>query len=943
MAPPVDSMQEFKVEVNSMGAEYGRSSAGVVQAVTRSGTNTWKGGLYHYIRNDIFDAAGWNQDSKPKLRRNNGGAFIGGPIARNKTFFFYNADIFRENEGVIRTRSVGLPEFRTGNFSQATRNAGGEAVFVPIYDPLTRTGGSFANPRGSEPFPNNNIPMDRLDPVAVKAASYLPNPNRTPNNLNNLAGNWRESANRSRNRDYHTFKIDHNYTEKWRTYLRMILTEPDDTLTGYSTGYGVADPNGLFILNRRQNWGLSNTYTFSPTAFLTSIVGFNRVFVDRKSGDCCDTNYAQEFGLPGLEKGGEVFPRFNFQGGRGVPMTQIGAAGNANRIAVFTNFDYEVNFTKIAGDHTFKFGGKYTSYQGNEVSRPQPSGAWRSTGHFTGSWPLGGGGRNNNTGVAFADFMLGHVWNLDTRVAPGIGKRIKYYSGYFQDDWKVTGRLTLNIGARYETETPIYEVGGRMNGFCLYCPHPLAGQNGIPENAIGKVLFPNRDGTGKYLWNWDWNNIAPRFGFAYRMNSEGSLVLRGGFGIFFGNPYDRNSIQPGRAGFDNIFRRRNGLDTYLRDGVPAGALDDIPESELHGGFGAQGTRFATSTIQFWDQARELPYGQNFNLLLQTRWKGILWDFGFMGNLARHQSWNNININHIRPEELAAANAPGANTESFRPWVGFEGALDQVQLMSPNWGISNYFAATFKSEKRFQNGLGWTVAYTHVQWIDNIRFIGDNDAFGTNFFPQNIYDLRNERSSSSNRLPHRLVVAPILDLPFGRGRRWGSNWGRVLNGIAGGWQISTVGTVRSGGYVGVIVDGGGAVRGDLAPGIILRPNLTGAAFESANQGKPAEGVIGMQWLNPDAFEEPARYTLGNASRNLPGIRGPWRANFDVMLAKNFRWGESWRARFSWEAYNFTNTPAFQLPNGALGGGTFGLVTNVLPNSRRIMQMGLRITF
>ena len=188
----------------------------------------------------------------------------------------------------------------------------------------------------------------------------------------------------------------------------MILTEPDDTRTGYTEGYGVADPNGLDILNRRQNWGLNNTYTFSPSFFMTSILGFNRVSVDRKSGDCCDRNYADVFGIPGLEKGGEVFPRMNIQGGRGVPVSQFGAAGNANRIAVFTNFDYEGNFTKIHGNHTFKFGAKYTAYQGNEVSRPQPSGAWRPTGAFTGEWQLSGGGRNNNTGVTVADFMLGH-------------------------------------------------------------------------------------------------------------------------------------------------------------------------------------------------------------------------------------------------------------------------------------------------------------------------------------------------------------------------------------------------------------------------------------------------------------------------------------------------------------------------------------------------------
>ena len=145
------------------------------------------------------------------------------------------------------------------------------------------------------------------------------------------------------------------------------------------------------------------------------------------------------------------------------------------------------------------------------------------------------------------------------------------------------------------------------------------------------------------------------------------------------------------------------MNSYLRDGVPAGALDDIPESELNGGFGSIGTRFPTSTIQFWDQDRVLPYSQNFNMTLQTRWKGVVWDFGFIGALARHQSINNLNINHIRPEDLAAANAPGANIESFRPWVAWQGNQDQIQLMSPNWGISNYFALTFKSEKRYQNG------------------------------------------------------------------------------------------------------------------------------------------------------------------------------------------------------------------------------------------------
>ena len=943
MVPPIDSMQEFKVEVNSMGAEYGRSSAGAVQAATRSGTNEYHGSLYHFVRNDVFDAIGWNQVSKPTLRRNQGGVSIGGPIKKNKTFFFVNSDLFLNPFTRDRIRSVGRPEFRTGDFSRAFQNRRGNPVLVPIHDPDTRKAGSFTRPRLSDPFPNQQIPAGRFDPVAVKALSYLPQPTPgwEPRNPANQSGNWVEQIPRNVTRTYNTIKINHNYTAKWSTFLRTIISK-NAVVDAYSDGYGVADPNAINNEQLRQNWGLNNTYMFSPTNFVAVLVGFNRVYIDRFSGDCCDTDYAELFGMPGFEKGGEAFPRFNFNSR--IPMTGIGA-GYAKRVAAFTNFDYEANFTRIHGDHTLKYGGKYTSFQGNELARPQPSGNWNSRGEYTRKWPERGGG-DVNTGVGLADFLLGQVWNLDARVAAPIGKRIKYWSGYFQDDWRVTPRLTLNLGVRYETETPIYEVGGRMNGFCEFCPHPLAGQNGIPEGAIGKVLFPNRDGTGKYLWQWDKNNIAPRFGFAYRLKADSSMVLRGGFGIFFGNPYDRNSIQPGRAGFDNIFRRRNGLNSYLRDGLPAGALDDIPEEELNGGFGAIGTRFPTSTIQYWNEDRVLPYSQNFNLTLQTRWKNTLWEFGLLGALARHQAYNNININQIHPDDLAAANAPGvtaAQKELFLPWTAWAGRADQIQLMSPNWGISNYYAATFKTERRMRNGIGWTISYTHTQWIDNIRFIGNADTFGTNYYPQSVYDLRNERASSASRLPHRVVSAPMYDLPFGHNRRWGKQWPKLLNAIAGGWQVSAINMMQSGGYIGTIVQGGQNIKGDFSFGHVLRPNLTGAPFEHPTQSAPTPNFNGaIDWLNPDAFAVPDRFTLGDAARNLPGIRGPWLFDLDMLLAKNFYWGERWRAQFRAEVFSMTNTPHFALPNTSVGAGNFGLITGTY-GGRRVMEFGMRITF
>jgi hypothetical protein len=239
-------------------------------------------------------------------------------------------------------------------------------------------------------------------------------------------------------------------------------------------------------------------------------------------------------------------------------------------------------------------------------------------------------------------------------------------------------------------------------------------------------------------------------------------------------------------------------------------------------------------------------------------------------------------------------------------------------------------------------LGWTIAYTHTQWIDNIHFTGGgNSTFGDNDFPQNIYDIRNERSSSTNRFPHRLVMAPIWDLPFGRGRMLGRNWHPVLDAIAGGWQVSTIGTLQSGAPFGVAVQNGTAeIRNDTAPGTTLRPDLTGEPLELPNRGDPApDGIIGKVFLNEAAFAKPAQYTLGNSSRTLPGVYGPILASFDFMLAKNFRWGEHYRAQFRWEMLNFMNTPYFGLPNQAFGDSNFGIIGGA--SGRRIMQFGMKL--
>ncbi len=944
MAPPIDSMQEFKVELNAMGAQYGRSSAGVVNAVTKSGTNEFHGSLYEFVRNDKFDARGWSADEKPKLRRNNFGGTIGGPIIKNKSFFFFNLDRFDNRGAAVRTRSVGLPEFQEGDFSNATALINGKVQVVPIYDPYTGNG-TFAKPKNTQPFPGNKIPASMFDPASARvlAGHYIPAPNRPPNNAYNNSGNWQENTPTKTLRNYYTIKLDHELNAKTRGYARFIFTEPDDSINSPSQGYGVADYNQSAILNNRQNLALNVTHLFSPTFILNATAGYGRVTINRKTGDCCDTNYAEKFGIGEVSRvGGEVFPRLNWQGGL-VPMSQIGATGNAHRFAAFNNFDYDLQFTKMQGSHTLKFGFKHQRFQGNELSRPQPSGNWR----FTDRWTKGYNAKGKtikNTGIAFASFLLGRLNSVDARVAPTIGKRIRYYGGYFQDDWKVTRNLTVNIGIRYEAETPITEVGDRLNGFSMWAPNPLAGQNGIPEDAIGAVTFPNRNGVGKYLWKYDKNNWGPRFGFAWRIFGTDNTVLRGGAGLFYGNPYDRNAIQVARAGFDMIFKARHPVPFTFSEGIPAGSLDDIPESELKPWFGMRGTRFHTSSIQFFDENRSTPYTENFNITLQHQWKGWFFEVGALGNLGRQTPYPNINLNHIRPEDLHLL-GEGVPELSLRPWQCFDSNMPQIQIMAPNWGISNAWLGTLKVERRYQNGFGITLAYTFTSWIDTIRFTGGGNAtWGDNDQVQNIYDMKHERAKSTNSIPHRLVIAPIWDLPFGHGRKWGNDWNPVLDGIIGGWQLSTIGTLRSGAPFGVnVLNGPIDIRGDASDGTNLRPNLVqGVSMYDSRKGQPLEGdVRGRYWLNPDAFAYPDMYTLGNASRTLPGVHGPGHISFDLMVAKNWHFLERYRLQFRWEMFNFTNTPQWGLPNQSFGSSNFGWLTGA--GGRRIMQFGMKLYF
>jgi len=264
ISPPIDSMQEFKVQANSMSSEFGRSAGGIINATTKSGTNKFRGSVYEFLRNDLFDSKGWNVDQKAPLRRNQFGATFGGPIRRNRSFFFYNYDGFRESRGVARTRRVPTELERRGDFSQTTfeSSVGVSGGVLPIYDPQT-----------GRPFPSNVIPANRLDPVAVKLLAFLPLPNRPPDNPITGAGNYQENAVNPTTRDFHIVRLDHDLTTNTKIFGRYTLIEPDDGPDGPTAGFGVADPDAIVIFNRRQNLALNLQHIFSPKLIATLSFG----------------------------------------------------------------------------------------------------------------------------------------------------------------------------------------------------------------------------------------------------------------------------------------------------------------------------------------------------------------------------------------------------------------------------------------------------------------------------------------------------------------------------------------------------------------------------------------------------------------------------------------------------------------------------------------------
>jgi hypothetical protein len=876
---PMDAMQEFRVIANNYSAEYGHSAGGVVTLTTRSGTNELHGSVFEFHRNSILDARNFFAATRPPLRLNQYGFALGGPIRKDKTHYFVSWEGTRQTSAVTPLQTVPTLAQRNGDFS-GLRNAAGN--LVPIYDPATTSG------RDRQPFPNNIIPASRFDAVSRAALSYWPTPNRpaTATGANNYSANNNSRLDRS----ILVAKIDHQLRPNHILMGRYYLNDAGIANLG-TFGNPVADPNANTNDVRVQSALGSYVRVFRPTLVNDLKVSFfQRKFVDARYGT--DEDYASRLGLTGVSKA--AFPNFAIPG-----YTALSAPPGRNQTPIR---DTQIlnNLAWYRGNHSLKFGFEYRRAGNSEVRDRGSSGIFTFVPQYT-SLP-----GNAATGDGFATFLLGAVNSANLQISDRISTRAFYLAGYVQDDWRITSRLTINLGLRWETELPRRSVDNSQNSFDLARINPVSGTPGV-------VTFSGRNGVPRNAFRTDWNNFGPRIGLAYRLNTKRETVIRSGFGLFYGSTVSNTIGDVASLGFSTtaslVVPQAEFLTAMeLRNGFPA-----VTRPPLDDAFGAvaPGARPNTSVGYFkQDQVAPKSIQYNFNIQREVARETII-ELGYMANVSHHLTANDLTLNQVRPELMGAGDA-----QARRPFPQFS----NVTWLNPSIGNSTYHGGYARLERRFDRGYSVLAHYTWSKFIDDVA---GADEYGDPGSYMDAYNRRLDKSLSGSDVPHRVVLTGLYQAPALRDRGW-------LGRIARNWQIGVMTTLQSGAPFSIVTS---ANTTNAFSAGALRPNILRNAALSSDQRTLT------RWFDTSAFAQPAQFTFGNSPR--AGLRGDSRQTVDATLSREFPLTERFKLDFRGEFYNLLNHANFDLPGHVYGAANFGSVLSAQPG--RAIQLGARISF
>ncbi len=1023
--PPVDAVQEFKVQTTDFSAEYGRSGAAVLNATIKSGTNQFHGSAWEFFRNDKLDAAdyfervqknGVWQTQKGELRQNQYGFTIGGPVliphvidGRNKLFFFGDYEGFRRRQGTVQTgtvptlaeRNSGYTDFSdliTGQSGTSTDALGRTFPKGTIFDPATtRPGGSgFVR----DPFPGNIIPVNRLDANAVALLNLYPLPTN-----GNLFSNYTASPVLRENRQSFDTRLDVDFSQKDQLFYRFSLV--DDPQVIPSIFGGVADGGGFFQGNQTalaQQSALAWTHTFSPTTVNVARVGLNYLHTTRNIPEANNlTDLPGSFGILGIpqqhENGG--LPAFGING-----LQTLGGNAFLPSDEVSSTIQINDDFTKIYGKHTFKMGFEYQHVKFSTLQPPWSRGQFNFDGTYTDVPNVGGG----NTGRA--QFLLtpipaqnggtvDYVGGPNNEFASNIslsdnGKN--YYGNYFQDDWKVSSKLTLNLGLRWDWFGLVYDHFGKQANFVPFGPPSSSAMYLIPPSAGAFKLSTNascspgcvnaggggfldllaKDGIslaitkqyGKGLGTSQTTNFAPRFGFAYQITPK--FVIRGGAGMFY-NGFENRGYSPNLGEnypfqFSFQFQQKNDA-TPINEFAGCSAATPTGGPTLETGFAcipldplvvnAEGLQLRG--IQF---AYQTPYSIGDNLTLQYQLTpSMSVQAAYVGTFGRHLEvfpGSNEPTRLLPPNTTLTGSGGLPASQGGLPFRDFA----QGASYATTQGSSYYHGLQTSVEKKFGSGLNFLFAYTYSKVRSDALDLLNGFA-GNGYRAPYVPGLGIHADYGLANFDIRNVVhfSGGYELPIGKGKRFMGDASGVSNALVGGWAIVWATTLQ----------GGQPFKLDCPSATTSGTNCYSFVVPGQNPRtslrKTADGNVAM--LNAAAFAQPC--ALGSSTSppgciSLPGtgvlggdeptqIEGPGYHRLDLSLFKNFQLTERTRLEFRSEFFNILNHPNFNYPgfggNGvvAVSGSTnfndatFGEIgsTRDAPYASREIQFALKLYF
>ncbi len=940
LIPTIDTTEEFKVQTNTSPAEFGRTSGGILNIVTKSGTNRFHGSAYEFFRNEKLDAANFfsnragtnpipgRNDRRTPLRYNQYGAAAGGPVVipklyngKDKTFFFANVEIVNLRRSLFRTFSVPTTLMRTGNL---TENAG------EVYDPLTtRPNPDLAGRYLRTPFPGKTIPAARLNALSQNILKLYPAPQR-PGIVNNL-----DSVASSRDDDKQlSFRLDHNFSERNRLFGRYSRLWNDHYEPNYWNS--VSSPAGFNQFIKSHTMVLDQIMTLRPTLVLNLRYGFAR-----------QRNFRDPYSL-GTDLGALGFSQLYTQQVQERFLPAIGINGfNGNDETGnqrFTRYSHTVAaaVSVIRSSHNMKFGWDGRVFLDHNASLGNPGGNFSFGTTFTsGPDPVAGVPGGQAPFLSFGTFLLGVPTGGLLTYSDTTSQQGFYHALYFQDDWKITRKLTLNLGLRWEMETGPTERYNRLATVDPNIESPLARPTGLPLK--GGLVFRGVGGASRARYKTDANNIGPRFGFAYSVDSK--TVVRGGLGVFFSPGLVRlfNGGNPGFTVTTPFVASIDGVNPVgsLTNPFPGGLVPLTGSSQ--GALTLVGTGVGALTYD-----TPLPYSAQWNFGVQREFPGaISLNVSYAGNkgvkLPVNSGLNALNpVFYGQPGDLGRV--AQLNTLVNNPFFGLitTGTLaarqvQQNQLLRafPHFtgfgvnflgaGNSSYHALQVSAQKKMTKGLLATLSYTFS------KNLGDVNMLTTSFFDagqspgyQNEFNRSVDRSVLGSDFPQRVVMSGVYDLPLGKGR------------LLGGWQVNGIFTYQSGQPLNFGVSGAPAYAG-------TRASFTGAgsALTSGSVTDRLGGVSGgAGYLNAAAFRVPASFEFGNTPRLDSRSRGPASKGLDFSLIKNIPLYESMRLQFRAETFNLTNTPVFGLPNTTVGNPGFGVIGGQA-NQPRNLQLALKM--